>query len=300
MNNQNTSIQLIASDIDGTLLNSDHEISERTEKAIRAAMAQGVHFVLATGKTRSSAVHLIQKLGLRTPGIFLQGLAIYDSDGNVLNQSAIDPVIARHVITYAEDRGFTMLAYCGDRILMRAPHPIMEQMAKYHEPQPEYVGPLQNWLDKLPINKIAAIGEDRRITALRWQLGMQLNGSAKLVQAAIPHMLEILPPGASKGAALRSLLKSMKISMEHVLAIGDGENDIEMLQSAGIGVAVGNADAKVKEAANYVVASNDEDGLAEAIERFVLPPPAEPEPSPMPAVESAPQAEQTVNSENPS
>lgn len=291
MNNQTPSIQLIVTDLDGTLLNSNHEIGEPTRKALREAIAKGVQVILATGKTRPSAVHIIKEFDLKTPGIYLQGLAIYDGDGNVMHQRTIEPALARQVITFAEDRGFTMLAYSGERILMRAKHPIIEHMAKFHEPQPEFVGALQNLLDSVPINKVAAIGDDKRINALRWQLGMQLNGSARLMQAAVPHMLEILPSGASKGNALRTLLKDLKIPVENVLAIGDGENDIEMIQAAGIGVAVGNAEQKVKDAANYVVASNDDDGVAETIERFVLPPP-EPEPV------SAPMPEQTGNSEN--
>jgi hypothetical protein len=87
-------------------------------------------------------------------------------------------------------------------------------------------------------------------------------------------MLEVLPPNCSKGAALRILLKDLHISPDNVLAIGDAENDIEMIQLAGIGVAMGHAAQQVKDAADEVVGSNDEDGFAEAVERFVLPPEA--------------------------
>ncbi len=83
-------------------------------------------------------------------------------------------------------------------------------------------------------------------------------------------MLEILPNGASKGAALKTLIKDLGVSSESVMAIGDAENDIEMIQLAGIGVAVGNAGQAVKDAADVVVASNDADGVAEAVERYVL------------------------------
>src|SRR5690606_17087092 len=113
------------------------------------------------------------------------------------------------------------------------------------------------------------------INALRWQLNMQLGGTARLVQAGIPDMLEILPPGTSKGSALKTLLKEMNIAPANVLAIGDGENDIEMLQLAGIGVAMGNALQPVKDIANHVVSNNDADGVAEAIEAFALKKPIE-------------------------
>ncbi len=286
-------IQLLALDLDGTLLNDQHELSERTEKALKAAMAQGVQVVLATGKTRNSATGLIARLGCDTPGIYLQGLATYNGDGSLRYQSTLDPVIARQVITFAEDRGFSVVAYSGTRILVRSLSKGTEVLQKYGEPAPEVVGPLQNLLDSTPINKLMAIkmGDHRAVTALRWQLGMQLDGAARLVQAGIPDMLEILPPGASKGTALKTLLHELNIPAANVLAAGDGENDIEMVKLAGVGVAVGNASPELKAAADHVVASNNEDGVAEAIERFVLPPApttaeASEEGKPEPAVES--------------
>ena len=284
-------IQLLALDLDGTLLNDQHEMSERTEKALKAAMAQGVQVVLATGKSRNSATGLIARLGCDTPGIYLQGLATYNGDGSLRYQSTLDPLIARQVITFAEDRGFSVVAYSGVRILVRSLSKGTEVLQKYGEPAPEVVGPLQNLLDSTPINKLMAVkmGDHRAVPALRWQLSMQLDGAARLVQAGIPDMLEILPPGASKGSALKTLLQELNIPAANVLAAGDGENDIEMVKLAGIGVAVGNASSQLKAAADHVVATNNEDGVAEAIERFVLRP-ATPEASaegkPEPAVES--------------
>jgi len=267
----NQPIKLIVTDLDGTLFNSQHQLSERTEKALKAAIEKGVKVVLATGKTRTSGLDVIQRLNLDTPGIYLQGLAIYNADGTMRWQQTLDPKVARTAINAGEDRGFTMVAYSGTRVLCRARNRDTDELMKYHEGAPEAVGPLQNLLDTLPINKVLAIklAQPRAVTALRWQIGTQINGTGKLVQA-LDDMLEILPPGGSKGAALKMLLKDMKIPAEQVLAIGDGENDIEMIQLAGIGVAVGNAHQKLKDAANHVVASNDEDGVAEAVERFVL------------------------------
>ena len=145
-------------------------------------------------------------------------------------------------------------------------------LTEYGEPEPVAVGPLQNILDTTPVNKLVMIdaGDVRRVQALRWQLRMQLDGAARLMQANVPEMVELLPPGASKGAALRALLRDLGIDPQHVLAIGDGENDVEMIQMVGVGVAVGNAEPHLKAAANHVVATNDADGVAEAVERFVL------------------------------
>ncbi len=267
-------IKLIVIDLDGTLLNSDHEVSDRNEKALKMALAQGVQVAFATGKTYLSAQHLFEKLAFKAPGIFVQGLTLYDADGNITHQQVLNPVIARQIITFAEDRGFVMLAYSGTKIMARAyDKKLFDEMAKYHETV-EAVGALQNVLGVMPINKLVAIGTDQRSAkALRWQLGVQLEGGIRLMQAGIPNMLEILPPGVSKGSALKLLTKDLRINADSVLAIGDAENDIEMLQFAGVGVAMGHAEQKVKDAADYIAPTNDEDGVADAIEKFVLPPP---------------------------
>ncbi|MFN8526992.1 MAG: Cof-type HAD-IIB family hydrolase [Anaerolineae bacterium] len=270
-------IKLIVVDIDGTLLNSRKELSERTEKALKAALAMGVQIAFATGKTHNSAKALFDKIAFKAPGIFTQGLTLYDAEGKVTQQHTLPSDVCRQAITFAEDRGFVMLAYSGGRILAKAHNQqLFDEMAQYHELL-EAVGPLQNVLNTAPINKLVAVGLDARsIKALRWQLNSVLGGSVRLVQAGINTMLEILPPGVSKGSALKLLTKDLRIPADSVMAIGDAENDIEMIQFAGWGVAMGQAEQNVKDAADFVAPSNDDDGVAVAIETFVLPDPVPP------------------------
>lgn len=264
-------IKLIALDVDGTLLNSKHELSDRNRRALIAAREAGVQVVLATGKTRHSTARVIEAAGLKTPGIYVQGLVTYDGDGKLMSQQTLDPGIVRQAITYAEDRGFAVMLYSGTRILVRAESKIMDDaITPYHEPKPEAVGPLQNVLGSTSVNKVVVMGEPRAIKALRWQLNLQIGTQCRVIQAGVPNMLEVLPLNTSKGTALRKLLKELQIPNENVLAMGDAENDMEMFQLVGLPVAIGNAEEKLKTAAKHVVASNDDDGVAEAIERFVL------------------------------
>jgi Cof subfamily protein (haloacid dehalogenase superfamily) len=265
-------IKLIACDLDGTLLNSQHVMSARNEQALKQAMAQGVQVVIITGKTQASAKDIIERLQLTTPGIYNQGLTVYNGDGTLRMQKMLEPLIARQVLDFGEERGFSMVAYSGNRILVREINADVRQLTDlYHEPEPEAVGAIQDILEKIPANKLLAItrGEIERINVLRGQLSGQLNGQAQLMQA-LPDALEILPPGASKGATLAEVLRQMGITPNHILAIGDGENDLASLSLAGLGVAMGNATSKLKDVADAVVGSNDDDGVAEAIERFVL------------------------------
>lgn len=274
-------IRLIVTDVDGTLLDPNQKITERTERALKAVIAQGIDVVLATGKTRNAAPYIWERLGVVTYGIFLQGMATYDPSGQIIQQKTLDPNIARQVLTIGEDRGFSMIAYSGQRIFVRTLNEDIRQgTIKYHEPLPEAVGALQNIVDTMPIHKVLAIGDPRAIMSLRWHLNLLLGSSARLMQAGVPDMLEILPPNGGKGSALRGLLKTLDIPIEEVLAIGDAENDLDMIQIAGIGVAMGNAEQRIKDAADYVAPSNAEDGLAETLERFVLAPV---EPLPVPA-----------------
>ncbi len=264
-------IRLIASDIDGTLLNSRLQLSPRNRAALRAALDAGVQFVLATGKSRSAGAFITDQLNLNTHGIFMQGLIVYDGDGKILWQQTLDPDAARQAINYAEERGFSLIAYSSSRIMIHErDEALIAGIGRYHEPDPEIVGRLQDLLPQTPLNKLMVIGEPKAITQLRGELQALVGGSLRLMQAGLPQMLEILPLGGSKGAALRVLLERLKIPAGQVMALGDAENDLEMLELAGMGVAVGNADPKLKAIAQAVVATNDEDGVAEAIERFVL------------------------------
>jgi Cof subfamily protein (haloacid dehalogenase superfamily) len=266
-------IKLIAVDLDGTLLNSDHKMSEANAKAIKAAIEAGVQVVIATGKTYASATWLYEKLNLKSPGVFSQGTVICEADGSIRSQQTLSPQVARQILTFADDRGYLTGIYSGNRILVKKMNKRVEQLTTYyHEPMPVVTGPLQNVLDTHPVNKLIMLAPDdsRRITALRWHISMQVNGGGRALQTGIGDQLEFLPPNASKGAGVKALVKDMGIPLNQVMAIGDAENDLEMLQLVGLGVAMGNAPESIKAVAKAVVASNDQDGVAEAIERFVL------------------------------
>ena len=262
-------IQLIAVDLDGTLLNSRHQLTERTVETLRRAIDQGVKVVIATGKTLLSAAEAYRRLELDTPGVFLQGLVIYNADGSIRHQQTLPADVVRDLAAYARAHGVSLVAYSGVDIFTEQRTEQTDKLLKFHAPTPQVVASLDARQAERPMNKLIIIEEPARTAAVRAELSGPYAGRATFVQA-LADMLEILPAGASKGAGLRWLLNDLGIAPEHVLALGDGENDVEMLQMAGIGVAVGNGAPQAKAAADYVVASNDEDGVAEAVERFVL------------------------------
>ncbi|XWX04450.1 Cof-type HAD-IIB family hydrolase [Aggregatilineales bacterium SYSU G02658] len=269
-----THIKLIALDLDGTLLNSQHQITDRARKAINAAQALGVRVLLATGKTYYSARQLVSELKLTTPSVFVQGTLIYNPDGTIRHQVTLPPDVMRRIIPFAESRGACVSAYSGESVLLRRPDPRAD-LTRYHEPEPTVVGSLINAMNTYPINKlIIATDGPNQTKAMLWQAQQMLGTSVTLTMSAVQNQFEILPRDVSKGRAVASVARELGIDLSHVMAIGDAENDREMLELVGMGIAMGNAPERLKAVARYVTTSNDEDGVAEALEKFVLPKPA--------------------------
>ena len=158
-----------------------------------------------------------------------------------------------------------VVAYSGNRLLTPTPGPLADQFTFYHEPAPLTVAELH----RETVNKILLVRDVPTINRLRAALERAVGEDATVVQA-LPDMIEIVPRGASKGDGLRRVLDRLAVDPAQTLAIGDGENDIEMLQLVGLGVAMGNAGVAVKRAADAVTATNDADGVALALERYVL------------------------------
>jgi Cof subfamily protein (haloacid dehalogenase superfamily) len=265
-------IKLVVSDVDGTLLNSSQNLTERVEKAIARAEAQGVQVLLATGKARGPWYELIKgRIGAGKPGVFLQGLAVYDGDGELIYQRTLEIDVICDVVSLAESANLTVTAYCGSRILAKSIDAQTDRLKFYKEPDVEAVGPLSEALKEIDTHKLIFMGDQAVIDQIRPQAEAILRGRASLT-TALEGMLEVLPINASKGHGVEWLLSHLEIDAREVMALGDGENDIEMLKLVGLGVAMGQAKEVVKRAAQVTVASNDEDGVAEALEKYVTGP----------------------------
>lgn len=262
-------IKLIAIDQDGTLLDENGSVSERNVQAVQTAVAQGIQVIIATGKTYASAVPVMARLDIKAPGVFTQGLVICNADGSVRYERALDRETAVKLIQFAEDHNLPQSAYCGVRIL--APRDDAYQKLlheKYDEPASVIMGPLLDIIDDIRINKLL-IADEVTPDDTRRHL-KELVGDTATVTQGVKEFLEVLPPGASKGRGVQMLLDDLGIKPEEMLAIGDGENDLEMLQMAGVGVAMGNGRTAVKAIADYITLDNNHSGVAEAIEKFTL------------------------------
>ena len=259
--------RLVALDVDGTLLDSQHQLRPATVAAVQRVLAQGVHVCVATGKLFVSAQAHIRELGLVGPQITCNGAAIINSpDGALLAHEPLTPAaLALALDALASHAPNIAVAwYTTDTIYTNAaPGWLDTVLARYHEPPLRHVAQLDSTLPA-PV-KLLVAGEDAALDALRAAVAPQLAGKVQTIRTTV-DFLEFLNLDVDKGSALRRVMALLGIPAAEVVAIGDGENDISMLESAGLGVAMGNAIPALVAKADWLTTTHDEGGVAHALD----------------------------------
>lgn len=267
-------------DMDGTLLNSKSQISTSTAKALREASARGVKIVIATGKARPAVIDIFKKVDLAgkdgivsefSPGVFLQGLLVYGRQGREIYRSSLDPDVCREACLYSLESKVPLIAFCEGRCLTLFHDPLVDSLHTiYHEPKAEIIPSVEDLLASADIQKMIFLDTAQSVSdTLRPYWSDATKGRATVVQA-VPDMLEIVPLGTCKGNGVKVLLDHLGVTANEIMAIGDGENDVEMLELASLGIALSNGSEKTKAVANAIGLSNDEDGAADAIYRYAF------------------------------
>lgn len=268
--------KLIAIDIDGTLLNDRHEITTDVKDALNEAKRQGIKVVLCTGRPVGGIRSFIKALQLDEEGDFAIAY-----NGAFVQDNHTNKVVAELSLTYDD------LVYLYDlSIELNTPMHFFDAKKVYtpNTDISEYTV-LESYLTKVPLSyckisdvpsnisipKIMFIDQPENLSRTIQALPEDLNKQYTIVKSA-PHFLEFVHPNASKGNAVKKLAEQLGIKREEVMCIGDNGNDLSMIQYAGCGVAMGNAIPEVKAAANFQTKSNNESGVAYAIEKLVLAP----------------------------
>uniref|UniRef100_A0A0G4H592 Uncharacterized protein n=1 Tax=Chromera velia CCMP2878 TaxID=1169474 RepID=A0A0G4H592_9ALVE len=270
------SIRAIALDMDGTLMSSHQTVSAKNVAAVEWARRNGKFIFIASGRTRTGAMNALGAYGelLKAqggfPGVYCNGLLVYGQRSQVLFERALDTSAVAAVAEFCRARGLPFVGYSREEILCDELTAHLARMHnEYKEALPLAVGDVvEAAKEGRVINKMLIFDDPETIAAVRPALESLAPSLGGRVVQAVPDMIEVLPEGASKAEGIAALLKNVNIDPEDLMAVGDGENDIEMIQLAGVGVAVANAQPKLKAFAKFEVASNDEDGVAEAICRF--------------------------------
>ncbi|MFZ3131525.1 MAG: Cof-type HAD-IIB family hydrolase [Desulfosporosinus sp.] len=264
-------IRLVAMDLDDTLLRDDRTISPRVVEAIQKAQAQGVKMTIATGRMSISARPYAEQLGLDVPVITYHGAMIQQAlSGDILFRRVIPSALAAKIVRDVAGRGFYAQIYLKDRVFTPELNGWTRKYERIASVPPEQ-GDLASLLAQEPegAEKILLMAKeadlDRLAPLLRQRYGEKVH-----ITKSKPCFLEIMDGSVDKGVALAALAERFGIDRSEVMAIGDSYNDVEMINYAGLGVAMGNARLEIQNQADIITASNEEDGVAEAIERYVL------------------------------
>jgi Cof subfamily protein (haloacid dehalogenase superfamily) len=259
-------IDLIALDLDGTLLGADEKISQRNRAALGRALDSGVRVVLVTGRGVDLPIKISKDLDLNLPIICCHGALTKDFGANrTLTHQPIPLQYAKPMVEFAEHNGLSLAIYLEEFFWrLEGSRVYMDDMTGPGWREAKTFGDV---LHSAP-TFIRFLGEES-VEAMRrefgdWPLNFHYETWGDFVECAV------LNREASKKNALARLCADFQIVPERVLAVGDSRNDVPMLRWAGVGVAMGNALPEVKEAVRYVTASNLDDGVALALERFVL------------------------------
>lgn len=260
--------KLVALDLDDTLLNSNLNISDGNREAINKAKELGVKVTISTGRMYRSALAIAKELDLKSPLITYQGALIKDpvSEQTIVHRP-LPMQQALEVIDLGYQRGYPINVYVNDNLYIDHITPEAEHYARTSEVPLNPVGDLRKFLREEP-TKVLFIGHNEELDD--FHLELQEKYPQLHITKSKSYYLEVMHPLATKGHALQYLAAILDIPMEQVIAIGDSYNDVDMINAAGLGVAMGNSWDKVKEIADYVTYTHDEDGVAKVINKFIL------------------------------
>jgi len=240
----------------------------RTRAALAATRERGIHVVLVTGRMFQSVRPYALEAGLDDPVVCYQGAVVAEPvSGKWLRHVPIPLELARETIAAVEDDGFGLNCYVGDELYVSGVTPEARRYADFQHLELHEVGDLLAWLDEPP-TKLVVIDDPEVLDGLKARMLNRFDGRL-YISKSLPYFLEFASPDVTKAAGLDFLSERLGFTREHTVAFGDGENDIELVEWAGYGVAVANAHDRVKELADFVCPPVDEEGVAQVLEAFL-------------------------------
>ncbi len=265
--------KMIVLDLDGTLTNKDKIITPKTKQALMEAQKRGVKVVLASGRPTYGVMPLAKELELETYGGYIlsfNGGIILDCQTREIIFRKEHPVEAnRRIIELAKEEQVDILTYQDELIITNnKENPYAKLESKINHLELKQVDDLASYVDfAVPKFLMLDDGDYLALVEARVKAALGKNFS---VYRSDPYFLEILPRGIDKAQSLEKLLQTLNMDRKQMIACGDGYNDISMIEYAGLGVAMENAVRPARNAADYVTRSNNDDGIAHVVEKFLL------------------------------
>lgn len=263
--------KMICLDIDGTLLNSNHEITENVKSAINiVANEKKIPVVLVSARMPKGITFLQKELGIEQPIICYSGALILDNNSEVLSKEFIEVSKLEKIYKLVNENNIHISLYKDNEWYIEE----MDYWAKQESEITNIIPKISDFNDLIEEweiegtgpNKILCMANPDEINFLKENItATDLN-----IYPSKPTYLEIMPTNASKTSAINILQKKFNVERSEIIAMGDNYNDIDMLEYAGLGIAMGNAPDDVKKYANDVTSTNNEDGVAEALKKYVI------------------------------
>lgn len=266
--------KLLVLDVDGTLLNDEREISKRTLAALLKVQQMGVRIVLASGRPTYGLMPLAKTLELGNYGGFVlsyNGCQIIKAqNGEILFERRINPEMLPYLEKKARKNGFAIFTYHDDTLITDSPdNEYIKNEALLNNLKIIREDEFSTAIDFAPCKCMLVSDKEKALIGLEQHWEKRLAGTQDAFRSE-PYFLEVVPCGVNKANTLGALLEHLGVTREEVIAVGDGVCDVTMLQLAGMGVAMGHSQDSVKVCADYVTASNEEDGVALAVEKLIL------------------------------
>ena len=266
--------KLLVLDVDGTLLNDEREISKRTLAALLKVQQMGVRIVLASGRPTYGLMPLAKTLELGNYGGFVlsyNGCQIIKAqNGEILFERRINPEMLPYLEKKARKNGFAIFTYHNDTLITDSPdNEYIKNEALLNNLKIIKEDEFSTAIDFAPCKCMLVSDKEKALIGLEQHWEKRLAGTLDAFRSE-PYFLEVVPCGVNKANTLGALLEHLGVTREEVIAVGDGVCDVTMLQLAGMGVAMGHSQDSVKVCADYVTASNEEDGVALAVEKLIL------------------------------
>ena len=245
----------------------DGQLRPRTLAALRAAEAAGLHVIVVTGRMVQSVRRFLAPAALREPVICYQGAVVADADGTGLRHEPIPLALAREAIAAVVAEGYGLNVYVDDRLYVSDVTEAARDYADFQHLEIHAVGDLLAWLDEPP-TKLVCVGDPDALDGVEMRMKEHF-GARLYISKSLPYFLEFAAPGVTKGAGLDFLAAHMGFAKERTIAFGDGENDVELVDWAGFGIAVSNAHDRVLRAADWICPSAEEEGVAQVLEALL-------------------------------
>lgn len=265
--------KLLALDIDGTLTNSDKEITPATLEKILEIQEMGHIVAIASGRPFAGIRRIAEKRQLDKFGgyvlCFNGGKIINCSTGEIVYQAVLNNEVVKKIFDYAQLKGAGMVTYEDDTVITGTPiddYMAMEARLNFME-----IRNIFNFREYItfPLNKCLMTAEDEKAHAIELELAEKYRGQVDVFRSE-PFFVEIMPVNVNKATSLEKLLLTLDMHVDDLIACGDGYNDLTMIKYAGVGVAMANAQQIVKDNADYITLSNNEDGLVPVINKFIV------------------------------